>query len=82
VYSKGAITEASPRRKASVIAHWPTAPDAAIPARVAQCSGRIGCHTGRAKAPAPRAVSAISQNTIVWVESVRPSTRTEMAESA
>jgi hypothetical protein len=37
VYSRGAMTEASPRAKASVMVNWPAAPTTPMPATSHQC---------------------------------------------
>ena len=82
VYSSGAISEASPRRNASVIAYWPSAPAIPTP-RISQPStARSGTQPGIASTPAPTAIIAISHTIIDCVLSVRASTRTVIALTA
>ena len=82
VYSNGAITEASPRRNASVIANWPSEPATPMPTITSRRSARTGTQRGSASAPAPIAIIAISQNTMPASLSVRASTRTVIADTA
>ena len=81
-YSSGASSEASPRRNASVMAYWPSAPAMPTPAISQACSPRNATHPGAASAPAPTAIDAISHTTIACVLSVHASTRTVIAATA
>ena len=82
MYSNGATSEASPWRNASVTATWPSAPVRPIAPTIHRSPRAIGTQSGQASAPAPAAISAISQTTIAWVESVRDNSRTVIAEIA
>ena len=55
--ASGAISEASPWRKASVMAYWPSVPTTPMPATIHVCSACNGCQPGHAKLPAPSAES-------------------------
>ncbi len=82
VYSSGAITEAGERRNASVGPHWPSAPVTPSAASSGQCAGCNGTQRGHAAAVANTLSISSSQNTMLCVLSLRPSTRTAIADSA
>ena len=82
VYSRGALCDASPIRKASVMNYWPSAPAKPTTPITQRSAARIGTHCGHASAPAPKARITSSHTIIDAVESVRPSTRTVIALTA
>ena len=81
VYSSGAINDASPRRKASVIAYWPYAPATPMPAITQASLARIGVQSGNASSPAPSAMKNNTHTIRACVLSVRAMIRTVIAET-
>jgi len=82
VYSSGAMRDAAARRNASVIAYWPIAPVTPSTPSTRQCASWIGVQSRYASAPANTLVISSIQNTMACVVSLRPSTRTAMADTA
>ena len=81
-YSNGAISDASPRRKASVSATCASVPVVPTPRMIHKSPDCSGSHCGAASTPAPADSSTTNHSTIAWMLSRWASRRTVMAPAA